>query len=78
MSNQSDYDDLLNEKFKILLDEDTEIKKWNEGILIKSLMTKIYKIEHRGDVLIQPAYTILFRNHINSLTGAGWGGQYTL
>ena len=28
----------LNEKFKILLDEDNEIKKWNEGLLIKSLI----------------------------------------
>ena len=39
MSDQSDSnDDFLNEKFKILLDEDNEIKKWNEGILIKSLI----------------------------------------
>ena len=39
MSGQSDFkDDFLNEKFKILLDEDNEIKKWNEGLLIKSLI----------------------------------------
>ena len=39
MSDQSDSnDDFLNEKFKILLDEDNEIKKWNEGILIKLLI----------------------------------------
>ena len=39
MSDQSNFnDDFLNEKFKILLDEDKEIKKWNEGILIKSLI----------------------------------------
>ena len=39
MSDQSDSnDDFLNEKFKILLDEDNEIKKWNEGLLIKSLI----------------------------------------
>ena len=39
MSNQSDFNDkALNEKFKILLDEDNELKKWNEGLLIKSLI----------------------------------------
>jgi len=39
MSDQSDFnDDFLNEKFKILLEEDNEIKKWNEGLLIKSLI----------------------------------------
>ena len=39
MSGQSDFnDDFLKEKFKILLDEDNEIKKWNEGLLIKSLI----------------------------------------
>ena len=39
MSNQSDFNaESFNEKIKILLDEDTEIKKWNEGILIKSLI----------------------------------------
>ena len=39
MSDQSDFDnESLNERFKILLDEDNEIKKWNEGLLIKSLI----------------------------------------
>ena len=39
MSGQSDFkDDFLNEKFKILLDEDNEIKKWNEGLFIKLLI----------------------------------------
>ena len=39
MSNQSDFnDDLFNDKLATLLDEDNEIKKWNEGILIKSLI----------------------------------------
>ena len=39
MSDQSNFDDdFLRDKFKILLDEDNEIKKWNEGILIKSLI----------------------------------------
>ena len=39
MSDQSDFnDDSLKEKFKILLEEDNEVKKWNEGLLIKSLI----------------------------------------
>ena len=39
MSNQSDFNDkFLKEKIKNLLDEDNRIKKWDEGILIKSLI----------------------------------------
>ena len=39
MSDQSDFDnEFLNERLKTLLDEDIEIKKWNEGLLIKSLI----------------------------------------
>ena len=39
MNKQSDFDnESLKEKFEILLDEDNEIKKWNEGLLIKSLI----------------------------------------
>ena len=39
MSNQSDFNDkVLKEKIKNLLDEDNRIKKWDEGILIKSLI----------------------------------------
>ena len=39
MSGNSDYnDEILKEKFKILLDDDNQIKKWNEGLLIKSLI----------------------------------------
>ena len=39
MSDQSDSnDELLKDKFQILLDEANEIKKWNEGLLIKSLI----------------------------------------
>ena len=39
MSVQSNFDDeVIKEKFKILLDEDNQIKKWNEGLLIKSLI----------------------------------------
>ena len=39
MSNQVDFDnEALKEKFKILLKEDNENKKWNEGLLIKSLI----------------------------------------
>ena len=39
ISDQSAFDDkILKDKFKILLDEDNQIKKWNEGLLIKSLI----------------------------------------
>ena len=39
MVDQSDLnDEVFKEKIKILLDEDNEIKKWNEGVLIKSLI----------------------------------------
>ena len=39
MSDQSDFDDdFLKERFKILLDEDNDIKKLNEGLLIKTLI----------------------------------------
>ncbi len=39
MSNQSDLNDkFLKDKLETLLDEDNEIKKWNEGLLIKSLI----------------------------------------
>ena len=39
MSDQLGFDeDFLKERFKILLEEDNEIKKWNEGLLIKSLI----------------------------------------
>ena len=39
MSDQSDFnDEILKDKLEILLNEDNEIKKWNEGLLIKSLI----------------------------------------
>jgi len=39
MSDHSEFnDELLKDKLDILLDEDNEIKKWNEGLLIKSLI----------------------------------------
>ena len=39
MNKHSDFnDEALKEKFKILLEEDNEIRKWNEGLLIKSLI----------------------------------------
>ena len=39
MSDQSDFNDkVLNEKLETLLDEDNETKRWNEGLLIKSLI----------------------------------------
>ena len=39
MSDQSDFnDEFLKDKLDTFLDEDNEIKKWNEGLLIKSLI----------------------------------------
>ena len=39
MSEQSDFsDEVLKDKLENLLDEDNVIKKWNEGLLIKSLI----------------------------------------
>ena len=39
MIDQSDFNDkVLNEKLETLLDEDYETKRWNEGLLIKSLI----------------------------------------
>ena len=39
MSDHSDFNgELIKDKLKNLLDEDNEIKKWNEGLLIKSLI----------------------------------------
>ena len=39
MSDKLDLDDqILKEKIKTLLDEEVDVKKWNEGLLIKSLI----------------------------------------
>ena len=39
MSYQSDFnDEVLKDKLETLLDDDNEVKKWNEGLLIKSLI----------------------------------------
>ena len=39
MNDQPDFnDEVLNDKLETLLDEDNEIRKWNEGLLIKSLI----------------------------------------
>ena len=39
MSDQSDFnDEALKDKLETLLDDENEIKKWNEGLLIKSLI----------------------------------------
>ena len=39
MSEQSDFnDEILKDKLETLLNEDNVIKKWNEGLLIKSLI----------------------------------------
>ena len=40
MSNQSNYkDDFVDNDFEILFDHPNKIRKWNEGLLIKSLIT---------------------------------------
>ena len=39
MSEYSDFnDENLKEKIKILLDEDNQIKKWNQGLFVKGLI----------------------------------------
>ena len=39
MNDKNLFDEkVLKEKFKILLDEDNQIKNWNEGLFIKSLI----------------------------------------
>ena len=39
MSDQSDFNnEVLKDKLETLFDEDNVIKKWNEGLLIKSLI----------------------------------------
>ena len=39
MSDQSDFnDEVLKDKLEALLEEENEIKKWNEGLLIKLLI----------------------------------------
>ena len=39
MTNQSEFDyEALKDKITILLEENNEIKRWNEGLLIKSLI----------------------------------------
>tara|TARA_Y100001968_G_C18902854_1_gene501573 strand:+ start:257 stop:523 length:267 start_codon:yes stop_codon:yes gene_type:complete len=39
MIDKSDLNDkVIKDKFKILLDEDNQRKKWNEGLLIKTLI----------------------------------------
>ena len=39
MTYQSDFnDEVLKDKLETLLDEDNVIKKWNEGLLIKSII----------------------------------------
>ena len=39
MSDNSNFnEEVLKEKLEILFDEENEIKKWNEGLLIKSLI----------------------------------------
>ena len=39
MNNKSDFnDEALKDKLETLLDDENEIKKWNEGLFIKSLI----------------------------------------
>ncbi len=39
MNDESNFnDEILKDKLETLLDEHNEIKKWNEGVLIKSLI----------------------------------------
>ena len=39
MSDESDFNnEILKDKLESLLDEDNEIKKWNEGLLVKLLI----------------------------------------
>ena len=39
MSDKSEFnDEVFKKQLQILFDEDNEIKKWNEGLLIKSLI----------------------------------------
>ena len=39
MSEHSDFnDEILKEKIKILIDEDNQIKRWNQGLLVKALI----------------------------------------
>ena len=38
MSDKSDFNDALKDKLETLLDDENEIKKWNEGLFIKSLI----------------------------------------
>ena len=73
MSNQSDFNDkLLKEKIKSLLDEDNRIKRWNEGILIKSLILLpiiIFIIGlfivNRPENLTEVLFILIYPFHIN-------------
>ncbi len=71
MIDQSDFNDkVLKEKFEILLDEDNEIKKWNEGLLIKTLilfpiiifiigLLIVNKPENLSDILVILLYPLV-------------------
>ena len=71
MIDQSDLDEkILNEKFKIFSDDDNEIKKWNEGLFIKSLILLpiiifiiglfiVNKPENLSDVLVILLYPLV-------------------
>ncbi len=71
MTDQSEFNDkALTKKFKSLFDENSKIKKWNEGIFIKSLILlpiiifiiglfTINRIESLKDILLTLLYPLV-------------------
>ena len=68
MSDQSDFNkEDLKKKFKILLDQDNEIKKWNEDLFIKTIILSPiiifiigYVLVNRPEDLIDVLFTFLY------------------
>ena len=60
MSEYSDFnDENLKEKIKILLDEDNQIKKWNQGLFVKGLILLPVLIFIIGLFIINKPETII-------------------
>ena len=60
MSEYSDFnDENLKEKIKILLDEDNQIKRWNQGLLVKGLILLPILIFIIGLFIINKPETII-------------------
>ena len=60
MSEYSDFNDEdLKEKIKILLDEDNQIKKWNQGLFVKGLILLPVLIFIIGLFIINKPETII-------------------